>query len=73
MAKREGAVHVATTKRRYGGRVYESHLLRRTYREGGKVKHETLGNISHLPPHVLLNEIPPDALAGEAAGEPGFT
>jgi len=53
MAKREGAVHVATTKRRYGGRVYESHLLRRTYREGGKVKHETLGNISHLPPHVI--------------------
>jgi len=53
MPKREGAVHVATTRRKYGGKVYESHLLRRTYREGGKVKHETLGNISHLPPHVI--------------------
>jgi hypothetical protein len=29
--------------------VYETHLLRRSYREGGKVKHDTLGNLSHLP------------------------
>jgi transposase len=27
--------------------------LRRTYREDGKVKHETLGNLSHLPPAAL--------------------
>jgi transposase len=33
--------------------VYVTHLLRRTFREGGKVKHETLGNISHLPDHVI--------------------
>jgi len=26
-----------------------THLLRRTYREGGKVNHQTLGNLSHLP------------------------
>ena len=53
MARRHGSVHVATTRRAYKGRVYESHLLRRTYREGKQVKHETLGNISHLPPHVI--------------------
>lgn len=53
MAKRGGAVHVATTKRKYKGRVYESHLLRRSFREDGKVKHETLGNLSHLPPAAI--------------------
>ena len=53
MARRGGAVHVATTRRKYKGRVYETHLLRRTYREGGKVKHETLGNLSHLPPAAI--------------------
>ena len=53
MPSRSGAVHVATTRRKYKDRVYESHLLRRTYREDGKVKHETLGNISHLPSHVI--------------------
>ena len=53
MASRSGAVHVATTKRRYNGKVYETHLLRRTYREDGKVKHQTLGNISHLPPDLI--------------------
>lgn len=46
-------MHVATTRRVYKDRVYESHLLRRTYREDGKVKHETLGNISHLPPDLI--------------------
>lgn len=53
MAKRNGPVHVATTRRTYKGKVYQTHLLRRTYREDGKVKHETLGNISHLPPHLI--------------------
>jgi hypothetical protein len=28
-------------------------LLRRSYREGGKVRHENLGNLSHLPAHVI--------------------
>ena len=37
----------------YKNRVYETHLLRRTYREHGQVKHETLGNLSHLPPAAL--------------------
>ena len=53
MATRGGSVHVATTRRRYKGKVYETHLLRRTYREDGKVKHETVGNLSHLPPSAI--------------------
>jgi len=53
MSKRGGAVHVATTRRRYKDRVYETHLLRRTFRQDGKVKHETLGNLSHLPADVI--------------------
>jgi len=53
MASRGGAVHVATTRRVYQGKTYESHLLRRSYREGGKVLHETVGNLSHLPAETL--------------------
>jgi len=53
MASRNGSVHVATTKRSHGGKVYETHLLRRSYREGGQVKHETLGNLSHLPADLI--------------------
>ena len=57
-------MHVATIKRTYQGKVYESHLLRRTYREDGKVKHETLGNISHLPPDII------DGIRAALSGEP---
>ena len=53
MPTRNGAVHVATTTRRYKDKTYHSHLLRRTFRQDGKVKHETLGNISHLPAHII--------------------
>ena len=53
MPRRNGPVHVATTKRTYKGKVYLTHLLRRSYREGGKVKHETLGNLSHLPADLI--------------------
>lgn len=63
MAKRGGAVHVVTTRRRYKGREYATHLLRRSYREGDKVKNETLGNLSHLPDAVI--EIVRRALRGE--------
>ena len=49
MAKRGGKVHVATTRRHYKGTEYTTTLLRRSYREDGKVKNETLGNLSHLP------------------------
>jgi hypothetical protein len=53
MARRGQAIHVATTRRHYKGKVYETHLLRRSYREGGKVRTETVGNISHLPPELI--------------------
>jgi hypothetical protein len=54
MAKRSGgAMHVATTRRRYKDKVYETHLLRRSFREGGKPRNETLANLSHLPPEVI--------------------
>jgi hypothetical protein len=32
---------------------YTSYLLRRSYREGGKVRHENLGNLSHLPLEII--------------------
>jgi hypothetical protein len=63
MARRGTAVHVVTTTRRYKGRVYKTHLLRRSYREGGKVRNETLGNLSHLPEEVI--ELIRRALRGE--------
>jgi transposase len=53
MPKRTGAAHVVTTTRQYKGRVYRTHLLRRSYREDGTVKNETLGNLSHLPDDLV--------------------
>ena len=53
MPARSGGIHVATTSRTYKGKTYHTHLLRRTFREEGKVKHQTLGNISHLPAPVI--------------------
>jgi len=63
MPSRTGSVHVATTSRTYKGKLYQTHLLRRTFRVGAQVKHETLGNISHLPPDLV--ELIRRALAGE--------
>jgi hypothetical protein len=34
-------------------RVYQRHLLRRSYRDGGKVRKETLANLSHLPEEAI--------------------
>ena len=53
MTRRGSAVHVVTTTRRYKDKVYTTHLLRRSYRENAKVKNETVGNLSHLPGHVI--------------------
>jgi len=39
---------VAVTRRHYKGQEYTTTLLRRSYREGGKVRNETVGNLSHL-------------------------
>ena len=59
---------MATTTRRYKDKTYHSHLLRRTFREDGKVKHETLGNISHLPDRVI--DLVRRALKGETFVNP---
>ena len=64
MPSRSGAVHVATTTRRYKDKVYTSHLLRRSFRAGKQVKHETLGNLSHLPDSLI--DIIRRSLAGES-------
>jgi transposase len=63
MPARNGAVHVATTKRVYKGKTYVTHLLRRSIRKGKTVTHETLGNLSHLPDHLI--EIIKRSLKGE--------
>lgn len=51
--RHSGAMHVVTNRVRRGDREYSSHLLRRSYREGGKVRKETLANLSHLPDEVI--------------------
>jgi transposase len=63
MAARRGANHVATTRRVYKGKTYVTHLLRRSIRKGQTVTHETLGNLSHLPDHLI--EIIKRSLKGE--------
>jgi transposase len=63
MATRGGAVHVAPTKRVYKGKTYVTHLLRRSIRKGKAVTHETLGNLSHRPEHLI--EIIKRSLKGE--------
>jgi len=56
-------MHVVTNTIRRGEREYTSVLLRRSYREGGKVKKETLANLSHLPPETI--ELVRRSLRGE--------
>ena len=68
MVKSSGAVHVTTQRRHYTGqdgreRVYETHLLRRSWREGGKVRNETVANLSRLPAETI--EMVRRSLAGE--------
>ena len=43
-----------------------THLLRRSYREGGTVRNETVGNISHLPEELV--ELVRAGLRGEPVG-----
>jgi hypothetical protein len=73
------AMHVARIKSSHTGRdgqrrEYESRLLRRTYRDGDKVRHETLANMSKMPPGVV--DAVEAALKGEIlvpAGEAAVT
>jgi hypothetical protein len=65
-------MHVATTRRQHKDKVYETHLLRHSYREAGKVKNETLANLSYLPAETI--QLIRESLAGKShvpAGE-GF-
>jgi transposase len=58
-----GPFHVVTTRRQGKQREYVAHLLRRSYREGGVVKKETVANLSHLPEEVI--ELIRGALRGQ--------
>lgn len=53
MLKSSGPVHLTTVRRSYQGKEYVSHLLRRSYREDGKVKSQTVGNLTALPPAAI--------------------
>ena len=59
MTRNSGKVHVVRVRKtgyvdKQGReRDYSSAYLRRTYREAGKVKNETVANISALPDHVI--------------------
>src|SRR5262245_18406369 len=58
-----GPFHVVTTRRQGKHREYVAHLLRRSYREGGVVKKETVANLSHVPEEVI--ELIRGALRGQ--------
>jgi len=64
MSIHKRAVHVATITRTVKGKTYVTHLLRHTYREDGKVKHLTLGNLSDLPEDLI------GVIRKRLAGEP---
>jgi DDE family transposase len=59
MVRNTGKVHVVRVSKtgyvdKQGRRKdYSSAYLRRTYRDGGKVKNETVANLSALPDHVI--------------------
>jgi hypothetical protein len=62
------AMHVVRIKSRHTDRqgrerVYESRLLRRTYRDGGTVRNETLANLSKMPDRIV------DAVEAALKGE----
>jgi hypothetical protein len=69
MGQQPSAMHVARIRGRHVDRQgrrrdYESRYLRRTYRDGGKVKHETLANLSGLPEQAV------DAIEAALKGTP---
>src|SRR5260221_14231750 len=69
MAAQSAAMHVARIRSSYAGRSgerreYESAYLRRTFRDGGKGKPETLANLSGLPDPVV------DAIEAALRGTP---
>src|SRR5437588_5128995 len=75
MVEHPTAMHVVRIKSRHTDRQgrerqYESRLLRRTWRDGAKVRNETLANLSKMPDHIV--DAVEAALKGQAlvpAGE----
>jgi hypothetical protein len=68
MMEQPTAMHVARIRSSHTGkdgqrREYESRLLRRTYRDGDKVRHETIANMSRMPGGVV------DAVEAALKGE----
>jgi hypothetical protein len=61
-------MHVDTIRRRHGEREYESQLVRRSIREGKRVRKETIANISRLPVEAI--EAVRRVLAGETLVSP---
>lgn len=53
MSENKRAVHVETITKTVNGKTYVTHLLRHSYREDGKVKHLTVGNLSDLPDDLI--------------------
>src|SRR5258708_20260488 len=66
LKRTSGAMHVAVVPSRQQSGEYSSVLVRQSYREGGKVKHRTLANLSKLPPNVV--ETVRAMLRGEQVG-----
>jgi len=69
MGQQPAAMHVARirsshTDKQGRRRDYESRYLRRTYRDGSKVRHETLANLSALPASTV------DAIEAALKGTP---
>jgi hypothetical protein len=62
-------MHVVTIKRCHGEREYASTLVRRSVREGKRVRKETLANLSRLPAEAI--EAVRRVLAGETLVSPG--
>ncbi len=50
-------------------RVYETHLLRRSFREDGKVRNVTVANLSHVPAQTI--DVLRQSLAGKTLVEAG--
>lgn len=46
-------MYIDTSKSIQREKIYTRHLLRETYREGGKIKHRTIANLSGLPDKVI--------------------
>ena len=62
-------MYVDAIKLKRGTKKYCTTLIRQSYRQGGKVLHRTVCNISKLPPQ-LIEQIRLGLRQGEAAGRP---